>query len=67
MIITSNVDALIKEIKSKMSQVFEMKYLGNLHCCLSMEVWRDSGKNFLTQGKYVRRLLKKFIMEQCKT
>jgi len=50
-----------------MSQFFEMKDLGSLHYCLGLEVWRDSRKTFLTQGKYVRGLLKKFKMEQCKT
>jgi len=67
MIITGNENALIKEIKLQMSQVFEMKDLRSLHYCLGMEVWRDSGQTFLTQGKYVRGLLKKFRMEQCKT
>ena len=31
MIITGNANNLIKEIKQQMSQVFEMKDLGNLH------------------------------------
>ena len=43
-----------------------MKDLGNLHYCLGLEVWRDSGQSFLTQGKYARSLLEKFRMEQCK-
>lgn len=41
--ITGNENELIKEIKEHMSQVFEMKYLGELHYCLGLEVWRDSG------------------------
>ena len=49
-----------------MSQVFEMKYLGELHYCLGLEVWRDYGETFMSQGKYVRSLLKKFRMDQCK-
>eukprot|EP00253_Pinus_taeda_P002194 PITA_02194 len=63
---TGNVDELIKEIKVQMSQVFEMKDLGKLHYCLGFEVWRDFGQTFLTQGKYVKGLLKKFRMDQCK-
>eukprot|EP00253_Pinus_taeda_P021917 PITA_21917 len=47
-------------------EVFEMKDLGELHYCLGLEVWRDYGLTFLTQGKYVRGLLKKFRMDQCK-
>ena len=63
MIITGNADTLIKEIKRQMSQVFEMKDLGNIHYCLGLEVWRDYGQNFLTQGKYAISLIEKFRME----
>lgn len=38
LIVTGNVDELIKEIKVKMSQVFEMKDIGELHYCLGLEV-----------------------------
>eukprot|EP00253_Pinus_taeda_P005243 PITA_05243 len=67
MIIIGNANSLIKEIKQKMSQEFEMKDLGDLHYCLGLEVWKDSGQTFLTQGKYARNLLERFRMEQCKT
>ena len=63
MIITGNADNLIKEIKQMMAQFFEMKDLGSLHYCLGLEVWRDTGQTFLTQGKYARSLLEKFSME----
>lgn len=66
-IITRNVDDLIKEIKEKMSEVFEMKDLGELLYCLGLEVSRDSRQNFMSQSKlYVRSLLEKFRMDQCK-
>ena len=67
MIITGNGNNLIKEIKPQMPQVFGMKDLGNLHYCLGLEVWNDSGQTFLTQGKHVRSLLEKFRMEQCRS
>eukprot|EP00253_Pinus_taeda_P008596 PITA_08596 len=67
MIITGNANSLIKEIKQQMSQEFEMKDLGDLHYCLGLEVWKDSGQTFLTQGKYAGNLLERFRMEQCKT
>ena len=38
LIIRGNDDELIKEIKVHMSQVFEMKDLGELHYCLGLEV-----------------------------
>jgi hypothetical protein len=49
-----------------MSQVFEMKDIGELHYCLGLEVWRNVGQTFVSQGKYVREVLKKFKMDQCK-
>eukprot|EP00253_Pinus_taeda_P016506 PITA_16506 len=67
MIITGNAHSLIKEIKQQMSQEFEMKEIGDLHYCLGLEVWKDSGQTFLTQGKYAGNLLERFRMEQCKT
>eukprot|EP00253_Pinus_taeda_P006291 PITA_06291 len=67
LIIIGNANNLIKEIKHQMSQVFEMKDLGNLHYCLGLEVWKDSGQTFLTQGKYARSLLERFRMEQCRS
>jgi len=66
LIIRKNANELIKEFKEQMSQVFEMKNLGELHYCLSLKVLRDSGKTFSSQGKYVRSLLKKFKMDECK-
>jgi len=50
-----------------MTQVFEMKDLISLHYCLGLEVCRDTGKTFLTQGKYAKNLLEKFGMDQCRS
>ena len=66
LIITCDVIDLIKEIKQKISQMFEMKDLGELRYCLGLEIWRDSRQNFLSRGKYVKGLLEIFRMDQCK-
>jgi hypothetical protein len=66
LIITGNVEKLIDEIKEKLSQVFEMKDLCELHYCLGLEVWRNVGQTFVCQSKYVREVLKIFKMDQCK-
>ena len=66
LIITRNLEKLISGIKKQMSQVFEMKNLGELHYCLGLEVWKNVGQTFVSQGKYVREVLKKFKMNQCK-
>jgi hypothetical protein len=50
-----------------LSQVFEMKYLGELHYCLGLEVLRNAGQTFVCQSKYVREVLKIFKMDQCKS
>eukprot|EP00253_Pinus_taeda_P005746 PITA_05746 len=61
-----NANELIKEIKEEMSQVFDMKDLGELRYCLGLEVWRDADQTFLSQGKYVKSLLENFRIDQCK-
>jgi hypothetical protein len=66
LIITGNASKLIDEIKRQLSQVFEMKDLGELHYCLGLEIWREVGQTLVTQRKYTRELLKRFNMNQCK-
>ena len=65
--ITGSAGKLIDEIKEQLSQVFEMKDLGELHYCLGLEVWRNAGKNFVCQSKYVREILRRLKMDQCKS
>lgn len=43
-----------------------MKDLGDLHYCLGLAFWRDFGKTLITQSKYVREILNKFQMSDCK-
>jgi hypothetical protein len=64
--IIGNSKKMISGIKKKMSHVFEMKDHGELHYCLGLEVWRNVGQTFVSQGKYVREVLKKFKMDRCK-
>ena len=52
-IITKNACKLITEIKNQLSQEYDIKYLGELHYCLGLEVWREAGKTMVTQGKYL--------------
>ena len=62
LIIIGNACKLIEEIKNQLSHVFEMKDLGELYCCLGLEVWRESGKTLITQRKYTRETLRRFNM-----
>lgn len=57
---------LIEEIKCQLSQEFKMKYLGELHYCLGLEVWREPSKTLITQSKYIREIIKRFNMSECK-
>ena len=66
LIITGSAHKLIEEIKVQLSQVFEMKDLGEVHYCLGIEVWRETGKTLITQSKYTKEILKKFNMTDCK-
>jgi hypothetical protein len=64
--IIGNFEKLISGIKKKMSHVFEIKDLVELHYYLGLEVWRNVGQTFVSQGKYVKEVLKKFKMDECK-
>lgn len=48
LIITSNASKLIEEIKIQLSQVFEMKDLGELHYCLGLQLQREPSKTLIT-------------------
>jgi hypothetical protein len=67
LIITGNAEKLIDEIKEQLSKAFEMKDLGELHHCLGLEVWRNASQTFVCQSKYIREILKRFKMDQCKS
>ena len=43
-----------------------MKYLGLLHYFLGLKVRQKTSEIFLSQGKYVRDILSKFEMTDCK-
>ena len=40
--------------------------LGLMHYCLGVEVWQQSSGIFISQSKYSRALLDKFLMQDCK-
>ena len=67
LIITGGAYQLVAYIKSNLSQEFEMKDLGDLHYCLGIDFWRESGKTFITQSKYARKILDGFQMSECKS
>jgi hypothetical protein len=57
-------EKLIIDCKKKIATEFEMKDL--MHYFLGLEVWKNSKKIFLNQGKYAVEILKRFDMLECK-
>jgi hypothetical protein len=60
-------EKLITESKRKLTTEFKMKDLGMMHYFLGLEVWQKLDKIFLSQGKYVVEILKRFEMMDCKS
>jgi hypothetical protein len=59
---------ILKWLKSRLEDEFEMSDLGELHYCLGVEFERDRANHTLTmsQRKYIEEVLKRFNMEECK-
>ena len=65
LIIIGSAINLIEEIIRKPSQEFEMKDLGQMHYCFSIDIWIQDGKTLITQSKYKKDLIKRFNMNKC--
>jgi len=59
-------DELCKEFADKMQIEFEMSMLGELSFFLGLQVNQMKNGIFISQIKYVKEMLKKFTMEDCK-
>jgi hypothetical protein len=57
---------LITDCKKKLSIEVEMKDLGLMHYFLGLEVWQSPEDIFLSQGKYVVEIMKRFDMMDCR-
>jgi hypothetical protein len=68
MLIASKDISLVNKLKSQLSSEFEMKDLGAAKKILGMEIHRDrqAGKLFLSQKKYLQKILHRFNMGDCK-
>jgi len=69
MLIVARDKSLVNKLKAQLSSEFDMKDLGFAKKILGMEINRDrqAGKLFLSQKKYVLKMLDKFGMRDCKT
>lgn len=68
MVIASCDKYLINNLKSQLSKEFEMKDLGTTKKILGMEIHRDrqARKLYLSQKNYIKKILDKFGMNNCK-
>ncbi|GAA0145952.1 transmembrane signal receptor [Lithospermum erythrorhizon] len=69
MLIVGQHMAKIKDLKAQLSKVFEMKDLGKARNILGMEIKRDrdNGVLWLSQEKYIQKILARFNMESSKS
>ena len=63
----AGADPLIHQCKRELTSEFEMKDLGLMHYFLGLELWQRPGEIFLSQGKYIVKLLERFGMVDCKS
>eukprot|EP00253_Pinus_taeda_P031355 PITA_31355 len=63
----TGADPLIHQCKRELASKFDMKDLGLMHYFLGLEVWQKPREIFLSQGKYVVKLLERFGMVDYKS
>ncbi|KAH9669014.1 hypothetical protein KPL70_021617 [Citrus sinensis] len=68
MLIASKDKSEIERLKNLLKVEFEMKDLGNPKRILGMDIIRDrsAGTLFLSQEKYIKKVLERFKMQDCK-
>jgi hypothetical protein len=62
----SDDDRLIQKFAKDMQNEFEMVLLGELSFFLGLQIHQTNQGNFISQTKYIREMLKRFGMEDCK-
>jgi hypothetical protein len=65
LVMMSDSELQMKEVKKALSSRFKMTDLGPLHHCLGIVVERGHNSLRLSQKPYIEQLLKKFNMESC--
>jgi hypothetical protein len=68
MLMIGNDKKIIQDVKTQLSSKFDMKYLGASNFILGMEIKRDRKKRklWLNERKYIKTILQRFNMQECK-
>jgi hypothetical protein len=62
----SNDDRMSQKFAEEMQKEFEMSMLGELSFFLGLQITQTNKGIFISQTKYIKEMLKKFGMEDCK-
>ena len=62
----SDDDRISQQFAKDMQNEFEMSLLGELNFVLGLQIYQLDNGMFISQSKYIKEMLKKYIMEDCK-
>eukprot|EP00253_Pinus_taeda_P030894 PITA_30894 len=63
----TGADPLIHQCERELASKFEMEELTLMHYFLGLEVWQRASEVFVSQGKYIVKILERFGMVDCKS
>jgi len=66
-LVASNNEVRIEELKKSLSKDFELKDLGQLNYCLGIDFTHGNDSIFASQRRYIDEVLDKFGMSNCKS
>ena len=64
-LLASDSVQILETVKIKIMQTFKMRDLGDLKYFFGIKITRSKGVLHMSQGHYLRKVLKKFKMENC--
>ncbi len=67
MLVIGNNSTQIDAFKQDMMKMFEMTDLGEMAYFLGIEIKQAQNEIFICQKKYLKEILKRFNMEECKS
>ena len=65
-IVASTTRSMLEEVKTMLSQRFEMKDMGVISRFLGIDCMVEDGKIIMNQEMYIRKVLERFNLMECK-